>query len=331
MRPLHQLHSITNEFLQLGEYDYSPLRRVANELFRFLATISEINPDESGYNPHTILPTGKALNTEEAAFCIRDIQRTKRFIDGIAAAVKDQRQKFPDRPIHILYAGTGPFATLLLPLTGLYSSHEMKWTLLEAHTPTFDHLQRNIEILELEDYIDSIHHVDASTWQIPTGSSFDILISETMQKALIREPQVAIWKNLLPQVNDQCIIIPQQVVLELAWVDFKKRMQQKTGNAADLSSPIYPIATIFDLNREMILSSKDEFTPVHIQVTPSPTEASLFITTRITVYNQFILKMDECGLTLPLEVRDLPAITAPVEVECFYEVGTEPGIKFHVR
>jgi hypothetical protein len=323
---LSQLHSITNRLLQLEKHDLGGAFRAADELFRFLVHTIKIETNITGGSPQTMLQGGKALNTEEAARCIKDFLRTRRFIDGIVAAVKDRQQQFPGKPLRILYAGTGPFATLLLPLTALLKPGEMKWVLLEAHAPSYDYLQNTIATFGLEEYVESIHHVDATSWQIPAGMHFDILLSETMQWALVNEPQVAIWMNLLPQLNEDCIIIPQQVRLSLAWIELGKRVRIKSGELTKDVQTVYPIATAFDLNREMILSNKEEHFPsVKIIVAPHPS-ADLHILTDIIIYGDHVLKIDECGLTLPFPIRNLPPITGRTELNCTYITGRKPHL-----
>jgi hypothetical protein len=324
LSPLSQLHSITNHLLQLDGQDLGGIHRATNELHNFLT--QNIEPGNSKADVRTVLDKGTALNTEEAARCIKDFLRTKRFIDGIAAAVKDRQQQFPGKPIRILYAGTGPFATLLLPLTALLSATEMKWVLLEAHRHSYDHLQTTIATFGLQDYVEAMHYTDATNWQIPAGMHFDIIVSETMQCALMNEPQVAIWMNLLPQLNDDCIVIPQQVVLTLAWIDITKRLKKKIGELFPDAEIIYPLGTAFDLCRETIIANKEkDFSPVKINVDPHPS-AALYILTDIIVYRDHVLKMDESGLTLPFPIKIFPLITTGVEINCRYILGSQPRL-----
>lgn len=324
MSPLSQLHSITNRLLQLDAHDSGSIYSASDDLFRFL--LDSINVEQNKGDGRTHLNAGAALNTEEAAFCIKDFLRTKRFSDGIVAAVQARQQQYPGKPIRILYAGTGPFATLLLPLTALLSAGEMKWVLLEAHRPSYDHLQTTITTFGLEEYVEAIHYTDATNWQIPSGMHFDIVVSETMQRALKSEPQVAIWMNLLPQLKEDCIIIPQQVVLTLAWIDGFKRWKKKTGELSPDIQDVYPLGTAFDLHREMILSNNGkDFAPVKIMVDPHPS-ADLHILTDIVVYRDHVLKIDESGLTMPFPVKNIPAITERVELSCRYITGSNPHL-----
>ena len=57
------------------------------------------------------LANGKALGTSWAARCVDDIIRTKKFVAGVYQAVQKLLNEYPEKTVHILYAGTGPFAT----------------------------------------------------------------------------------------------------------------------------------------------------------------------------------------------------------------------------
>jgi hypothetical protein len=63
---------------------------------------------------------GVAIGTTWAALCIDDVLRTKRFVSGLYHAIKTVADRRAG-PVHVLYAGTGPWATLVLPLTSRFS------------------------------------------------------------------------------------------------------------------------------------------------------------------------------------------------------------------
>lgn len=62
------------------------------------------------------LASGLALSPRLAAQCLLDGPRTAAFLRGTLAAISEALRRFPDEAIEIVYAGTGPFATLALPL-----------------------------------------------------------------------------------------------------------------------------------------------------------------------------------------------------------------------
>src|SRR5471030_2877346 len=71
------------------------------------------------------LPSGKAISPVKAAFCLLEIQRTAVFIRGIHNAILALKEQFKGEQVHILYAGCGPYATLLTPFTTRFSADEI--------------------------------------------------------------------------------------------------------------------------------------------------------------------------------------------------------------
>lgn len=80
---------------------------------------------------------------------------------GIFAAVKHLHHK-KTKPVRILYAGTGPFATLVLPLITKYSPEDLQLILLEVNPQTIVHLKQLIKSLGIENYIEKIICEDAT-------------------------------------------------------------------------------------------------------------------------------------------------------------------------
>ena len=55
------------------------------------------------------------------------------FLRGISSAIMEATRRFPAQPIEVLYAGTGPYASLAIPLMHRFAPSEVKFTLLEVH------------------------------------------------------------------------------------------------------------------------------------------------------------------------------------------------------
>ena len=72
-------------------------------------------PQEDISGGETLTSNGLALSPTMAAMCANDFVRTIQFIRGTHAAIADIRERFPDRPARVLYAGCGPYATLAVP------------------------------------------------------------------------------------------------------------------------------------------------------------------------------------------------------------------------
>ncbi len=67
----------------------------------------------------TPLSTGIAIGPAAAISCLHDTWRTVKFLRGIYRAIRDLQARFAKTKIHVVDAGCGPLATLVLPLCAL--------------------------------------------------------------------------------------------------------------------------------------------------------------------------------------------------------------------
>ncbi len=111
------------------------LHKALNEFAAHCSEISHIKPDPTfdAWADDTFLQNGVAINPQAAAFCIMDYQRSVVFIRGVYSAIKTARRRFEGQSIKILYAGCGPFATLLLPLLTKFQPGELDIFFLDIH------------------------------------------------------------------------------------------------------------------------------------------------------------------------------------------------------
>jgi len=159
--------------------------------------------------------------------CLDDACRTKQFIKGLFKIVENLCPT-TNNPIHILYAGTGSFATLILPLLSKYTEHEVHVTLLEINKNSIENVKHILNQLEFQNHIKDIVCEDATKYEIKT--KVDIVLSETMQHSLLRELQVPIMLNLMKQTNGDSIMIPEEILLSLAFVDSRINLDSKEKN-----------------------------------------------------------------------------------------------------
>src|SRR5688572_7879646 len=109
----HELKKITRILLD-DKASYIEIRNACEALYDFFLKLTsfEIPVNNSFVNTKY----GRALPPYVAALCIKDMIRTRQTIRGIYRAIKDKLEE-NIKPVKILYAGSGPFATLLSPLT----------------------------------------------------------------------------------------------------------------------------------------------------------------------------------------------------------------------
>ncbi|GLQ30244.1 phytanoyl-CoA dioxygenase family protein [Litoribrevibacter albus] len=271
-------------------------------LVQALAKITGISANDTLDTLGETLDSGIALSPVQAAKCLQDLMRTHSFMRGVARAIQDQLKE--KEQVEILYAGTGPYGLLLLPVLACFKDHRIQATLIDIHNENIDAVKRVVATLELDQYIRSIELADASQWLPPGEQKFDIILSETMNWMLKNEPQVLIFSHLVKYLRDeQSTLIPQQVVLDACVynarheTDYKQGLMEKT-EATDLG--------LFGcLNRESATAiAAGNLTlldgEIHIP-SPLPVDHNhLKLRTEVQVYQDLWLRDGESSLSLPL-------------------------------
>lgn len=177
------LKELTHKII-LEKQDYAKLFETTEELFQLFNTASGCRYDDDTLREHIYLPEGKAIGTCWAAYCVKEIFRTQKFLQGIYKAILSAQMKFPGETLQILYAGTGPFATLAIPFTTLFRPDEIQFTLLEINPSSFQMLNNTIQYFNCNDYICSMELCNAIQYRPNPDKKFHIILSETMLQAL---------------------------------------------------------------------------------------------------------------------------------------------------
>jgi predicted RNA methylase len=332
MEKQKELIRITSEYFE-HTIHYLKLLNTSKEYKNFLNEIGGQELDTELGRNDIFLDDGKALGTLWAAMCIDDLIRTRQFIRGINNAIVE---KMNDKAsIHILYAGTGPFATLLLPIILRHPKEKIKYTLLEINPFTFEILQKVISALGLEDYDIQLVNEDATKYQMADDIP-DIIISETMQNALAKEQQVPIFLNLMHQAKSDAIFIPEKVEIFLGL--------KKAGIASEelQKEHYHKEKKIFELSKETL------FTDLQIEnqsaeVITFPQKKTIISKEKLNGYNQLLLLteiqvykeekigINESGLTTALAIKDISDnIIDSMTVKTQYKVCTEPKLEYEI-
>lgn len=301
-----RLRAVTRVLLS-GERTYDNLGRAATELYDLLATVTE-GVLRQAHSRARILPAGTVISPPDAATCTRDPIRTAMFLRGAAAALRELRRDLPDDILEVVYAGTGPFAPLVLPLLA-------SGALANAHVTFIDISDVSLDAVRgLVERIGSSGHTfvaaDAATYQ--HDRPIHLVISETMQRALTVEPQFAVTANLVPQLHPLGRIVPACVCVDLC-VETRERPQG------------HSVGAVFELSAAAI--RRRSVDSAHTLVMPR-VAGNVFYETSIQTYGEHHIRPGESGITMPEYLWDLAGISQGEVVTFWYECDEQPRIRY---
>ncbi len=304
------------------ENDFYEMKKSGEELYHIFSTITGI--DIHKLNEGDIyLPSGKAISPSGAAHCLIEMKRTAVFLRGINKAINLKLADKSEKPIRILYAGTGPFGSLVIPLLPLYKPTQVIVDLLEINPLSLEALQKVIDTIGLRKFIGEIYCADATTFKV--NKQYDIVISETMLACLRSEPQVAIMQNLIPQLSANSIFIPEEISIDANLTNSK--MEQDRLLFHEEEKPEFrriELGNVFKVTKNNLDAGKMR------KVIDIPVNGLDFpilkLFTTVTVFENEVLCENDSSITLPVTFCDLRNNHVE-QVEFCYKQGAKPLIE----
>lgn len=267
----------------------------------------------------SFLPSGWAISPVQAGLCAREPYRSAAFIQGLAQAVRERLDAA--RPVRVLYAGCGPFALLALPAMAVLDASQVRFSILDVHAETLAYARELIGELGLAAHVAEYLCADAAAYRIPAGAMPDVIVSETMNTALGKEPQVAILRNLHAQAPSAALL-PAAVSVHLG-------LDRRAPDA-----PCTDWGPIFTLDAEAMRAWRhergDSLPAASIRL-PDVLEQAPRLLTRIRVHGDIVLGDHECSLNLPLALPGKPALAGGSVLDFHYRLGGQPGLAFRLR
>ena len=342
------LKEIARELLFSPEPEHQ--RIAAIDLYRLFSRITGIQrfADHPQDSIETVVPAGKAISPADAASCILDFARTVEFLRGAYAALRAAKSRFSERPIEVLYAGCGPFAALAVPLATQFTADEVQFTLVDMHDRSLHCAQHLFRVLGLSDFVRQWIRADAASYVHDSGKPLHMVVTETMQRALENEPQVAIVLNLAPQLCPNGILVPEKISIDACLFDLNEEFvvrpfgsnpalaacgNSRAGRRRLELGQVFEITakSAHDLRvarKDGALLADDGFPPIVLDVPRPPnTPLHLMLRTTITVFGTAVLHEYESGITQPLILHALGVARPGGRIAIQYVLGEKPGFK----
>ncbi|RUT72266.1 hypothetical protein D0817_01210 [Flavobacterium cupreum] len=309
----------------------------AEQLSVFYKKTTTIKNSETN---ETLIKGGVALSSSGAADCVDDYLRTVFFIKGVYQALTKLCLDFPERSINILYAGCGPYATLILPLLPLFGKERIKAVLVDINAESIASVHNLLTVIGLEEYDLQLIEANAITYTKPTDFVIDLAITETMHYALTREPQVAITKNILSQLTSDAILIPEEIRIDLAYTFFAYEPYLKNTKEVKGRNDMQPytdnvfVDRLFTINKEHFDSynSGSKFESCFYKLPADfSNHPDVCIFTALRIFGDIELKTAESYITNPFCVVSLYNLSAYSEIQLVYDFSEIPQWSYNVK
>jgi hypothetical protein len=333
----------------LSTDDQAEIHAALDAIHTMFAKITSVRADKLTHAQHlkeTIVKGGVAISPHMAALCLLDPLRTVQFLRGIHAAIHEAMHRFPAERIHIVYAGCGPYATLLLPLTTQFSSDQIALTLIDIHKPSIEGVKCLIAALGVAPYVVQCIQANAITYRHPAEMPLHMVVSETMQTGLAREPQFAIMRNFLPQLAENGLFIPESIVVDACLSSSQEedigllmgRDEYRYPVGRKLHSQVerLPLGRIITLNAsfahpDVIGAEWDTIPLATLRIPPrDPGLDQFLLMTAVSIFGSYHFAPYDCELSFPLKLHDLTQAAPGTEIRFSYRFGQNPKLQHEV-
>lgn len=277
----------------------------------------EINlPTQSG--------SGLAITPWRAAACLEDLARTAAFVRGSIQAVEHKLAQCAHRPLHLVEAGCGPLGTLILPLLARFNRDELVVSLIDLHKESIACIKLMLEHFGFLPRVNQLIYDNATT--IVLDSPVDLVLTETMNVVLSKEPQVEITRALMQQ-HPSASLIPQSIRIDCCLADLKTEISHFPHRVGE--RPF--LATVFELNRKTALELVEEngLLPAAQVLIPHSIKPGFApcLTTTIQVFEETQARDYDSQITMPFQ---LPPLTPGALLQFAYRMGKYPGLIFQL-
>ncbi|BDX07901.1 hypothetical protein MACH26_34220 [Planctobacterium marinum] len=317
----------------MSQTDFHKQETAMNELFTALDAILKLHGSATD---HEFGETGMLISSRGAASCLTGTARTLCYWHSLLVAI-EKLQTDRHEPLRMLYPGSGPFATLILPLLLGKVTGRIEIHLIEINNQSLASLANFLNLIQRPNVKCHIHHCDIL--EFDSTALFDLMISEVMLSSLQTEGQVAITYHLSQFLAPHAILIPEAINVDLCWSDVTKEFSfvdshRKPGRGLSLKqlSPFRKTLTpLIRLDKNVRQRYKREGEYLLLQRVEFkkkwPDTGAVICTTNIQFIDDIRLDEYQNGLTSPIVMAD-PGCVSGVPLEIKFRMLKMPGYKF---
>lgn len=320
---------------------FSDIKKSIDNYYDIFSRITGINGKLTKPEPGILLPNGLALSPQTTAGSILSYVRTTKFLRGIKKGIDFQLNEIKKSKVRILYVGAGPFAELILPLLNLYDHDKLEISIVEFHKKSVDALYTIIYYFKYEHYFKRILAQNPIEFKTEGNETFDLLIIDTMQKALSVEPQVANTDYFTKFLSSDGILIPNEIKISAVLADLQSELTFFNGKWFNfwfnirrknaISKRIF-LDQIFVLDKNISNKYKNinlEENLIQLSKFKIPNKLdrlkNLILLTEINIFGDVILsEEDDTGLTKLFYDQNLKEVKEGNEISFSYQLGSNP-------
>ncbi|MDQ8190161.1 tRNA 5-methoxyuridine(34)/uridine 5-oxyacetic acid(34) synthase CmoB [Roseibacillus persicicus] len=324
-----KLRALTSTILDedVPVYTLRPLILEVLEVFRLVAG-GQFTQRHDIVEGENWTSEGLAVSPVMAAMCVEDYARTVVFIRGVHEAVIAAGDTAGGRPVKVLYAGCGPFGTLVVPLLSVFGPEVCQFVFADISEEALESARQTVEGLGFEESVVDYVLGDVLNYEVSSSWVPDVIVSETMQACLKAEPQVAIFRHLFRQAP-RALFVPEEISIELKFVDLVREIAFEGENE---SRDRVEVGAVFRLNRDSLASWRSlEGGTLPAAEVQLPTcelgnkQPKLF--TRIQTFGKHVLSDYASGLTSPRELEiEKGDLSAGESLRFLYRLGESPAL-----
>lgn len=243
---------------------------------------------------------GSVFSMLDSMSCLRDEVRTKLFTTAVIDAVNEVSSKRnDDSEILVVDAGTG--SVPIMAIVAAFANERVRCVCFESNESSCEMARLIISEIGLGDQVTVIHGDARET--ATNGKKIAVLVSETMDVGLLREPMVDIFAQHSHNLSDDGVCIPSSVDL---LVDVKSATDLDEGTPyAKVDERVWPLFKTLNWRAVYRWSPLDLVpkTKVNFSVAATAPDEVAVLGTRVHFPNGSTLEPGLSVITAPVMLR----------------------------